>query len=107
MEERSNSINDYAEPLNNNLENLIIKEYENANNNDNLNKDKGRTLSSRNSSDFEIIEEEELYPIYINYPEFNEQEEDNSISTRKYKWYNFFPKMLLNLKMFKKFEKIF
>ena len=97
MEERTNSINDYEEPLNNNQENLIIKEYENANDSDNndFNKYKAKTLSSRNSSESEIIEEEQLYPIYINFPEFNDQEEDNSISTRKYKWYNFFPKMLL------------
>ena len=72
MEERSNSINDYEEPLNNNQEILIIKEYENANNNDNFNKDKGKTLNSRNSSDAEQIEEVELYPIYINYPELND-----------------------------------
>lgn len=40
-------------------------------------------------------DEEEIYPVFINYPAFNDQEENNLISTSKYKWYNFFPKMLL------------
>lgn len=39
--------------------------------------------------------EEEIYPVFINYPAFNDQEENNLISNSKYKWYNFFPKMLL------------
>ena len=40
-------------------------------------------------------EEEELYTVYINMPGLNDNEENNFISTSKYKWYTFFPKSLL------------
>ena len=40
-------------------------------------------------------EEEELYTVYINNPELNDTEENNLISTSKYKWHTFFPKSLL------------
>ena len=55
--------------------------------------DSGKTSKIK----MEKEEKEELYPLYINKPEFNEQNENenNIISTSKYKWYNFFPKMLL------------
>ena len=51
-----------------------------------------RRLSSATEID---KEEEDIYPVYINYPELNDKEENNLINTRKYRWYNFFPKMLL------------
>lgn len=40
-------------------------------------------------------DEEEFYTVYINNPELNDNEENNFISTSKYKWYIFFPKTLL------------
>ena len=75
------------EPLNekennNNLNEILIKEEI----------PDRRRFSSTTEAD---KEEEELYPVYINNPEFNDKEENNLINTRKYKWYNFFPKMLL------------
>ena len=52
--------------------------------------------SQEMSTDIEQkTEEEELYTVYINNPELNDKEENNLISTSKYKWYTFFPKSLL------------
>ena len=39
-------------------------------------------------------EEEVIYPVYINYPIYNDKNENNIISTTKYSWYTFFPKMI-------------
>ena len=52
----------------------------------------GRTSTA---SDLNEEQEEEFYPVYINCPEYNDYEENNLISTSKFKWYNFFPKVLL------------
>ena len=62
------------------------------NNNINQNIHKISTTSSINSK--KNIQEEP-YPIYMNFPELNENDENNSINTSKYKWYTFFPKMLM------------
>ena len=93
MEEKNHSINDDSldEPLN-------PKENQNLFENNNNIKEKesekeNSSISTKAESNMEEIEE--YYPVYINYPEYNDQEEDNSISTSRYKWYNFFPKMLL------------
>ena len=93
MEEKNHSINDDSidEPLN-------PKENQNLIENNNNIKEKesekeNSSISTKAESNMEEIEE--YYPVYINYPEYNDQEEDNSISTSRYKWYNFFPKMLL------------
>ena len=52
--------------------------------------------SQEMSTDLEQkTEEEELYTVYINNPELDDKEENNMISTSKYKWYTFFPKSLL------------
>ena len=73
------SINDAKEPL-----------YKENKNNINEN----RTISG--DEDSNLKEEENFYTVYINYPRYNDHEENNSISTSKYKWYTFFPKMLLS-----------
>ena len=93
MEEKNHSINDDSldEPLNPKENQNLIE------NNNNIKEKKSEkdnsSISTKAESNMEEIEE--YYPVYINYPEYNDQEEDNSISTSRYKWYNFFPKMLL------------
>ena len=93
MEEKNHSINDDSldEPLNPKENQNLIE------NNNNIKEKKSEkdnsSISAKAESNMEEIEE--YYPVYINYPEYNDQEEDNSISTSRYKWYNFFPKMLL------------
>ena len=39
--------------------------------------------------------EEDIYVVYINNPQLNDKHETNKINTSKYKWFNFFSKILM------------
>ena len=43
----------------------------------------------------QISEDEDIYAVYINNPAMNNQNERNVINTSKYKWFNFFAKILM------------
>ena len=75
------------EPLNieENIDNLNEKKI--------IEQDKERIAPSE--SELNEEDDEALYTVYINQPQNNDQEENNIISTSKYTWYNFFPKMLV------------
>ena len=47
----------------------------------------------RNNTKSEI--DEDIYAVFINFPEKNEQNEKNLIQTSKYKWFNFLAKILM------------
>ena len=48
-------------------------------------------LSNNNKS----VVEEDIYAVFINNPEMNDQNENNKIHTSKYKWFNFLSKILM------------
>ena len=75
------------EPLN------IEENFNNLNEKKVIEKDRERIAPSE--SEINEEDDEGLYTVYINYPQNNDQEENNIISTSKYTWYNFFPKVLV------------
>ena len=47
------------------------------------------------SSNSKSVVEEDIYAVFINNPEMNDQNENNKIHTSKYKWFNFLSKILM------------
>jgi magnesium-transporting ATPase (P-type) len=47
------------------------------------------------SNNSKSVVEEDIYAVFINNPEMNDQNENNKIHTSKYKWFNFLSKILM------------